>query len=229
MKSQKTGFEGFKPYAQKQIERKKVELAYRIADYMEDFDPYGFRDSLEGETIEEGLENAARETLGYINSGQYDEVISWLGDTDCWTDSPHDLEMKQEMESIISGLKWLKENDSRTKSKGKKILRSLKKKPKNKISAEYMEFSNRAVEFMEEADPYGFVDLRGGETMDEALHSFGNAVCHYLREGNFDAVRYILTCYEDGWLQDAQEFGEEELIEEYKSILEELDRLERKG
>lgn len=120
MRTKKTGFERFQPYAQKKIERKKIELAYRIAEYMEDFDPYGFRDSLDGETIEEGLEMAAGETLGYINNGQYDEVISWMRETDCWGNSHYELGMKQEMESIISSLERLKENDSRHRSKNMK-------------------------------------------------------------------------------------------------------------
>ena len=44
-------------------------LSYRIARFMDDYDPYGFMDALEaGESINDGIERAARDK-GFLEIG----------------------------------------------------------------------------------------------------------------------------------------------------------------
>ena len=47
-------------------------LSYRIARFMDDYDPYGFMDALEtGESINDGIERAAREAYSVMLEGDF--------------------------------------------------------------------------------------------------------------------------------------------------------------
>ncbi len=83
-------------------ERDMTRLSYRIARYMEDYDPYGFRDGLEvGETVDDGIERAAGYAYDYMRTGQYSRLISEIYDP--FLESPPSL--KAEMDSIIAELR----------------------------------------------------------------------------------------------------------------------------
>lgn len=63
---------------------KLMNLAYEVARLQETRDPYEFRDALEtGETVEEGIDRAAKEAFIELLAGNYETVIGWFYD-------PHD-------------------------------------------------------------------------------------------------------------------------------------------
>ena len=106
-------FPGLTGFGRRKAEHKRRELAYRIAYYMEDYDPYGFRDALEtGETLEDGIEEAADYVLNEMLSGNYSQLIQDIDDPDL-----DDPELRREMESIIEGLRKLQSLDSKQISK----------------------------------------------------------------------------------------------------------------
>ncbi len=83
--------------------RRQRELAYRIAYFIEDYDPYGFRDNLEtGESRESGIDRAAEYAYKEMLEGNYDELISTIYDPDL--DDPL---LKTEMDLIVSSLRDL--------------------------------------------------------------------------------------------------------------------------
>ena len=62
---------------------KLMELAYEVARFLEDSDLYEFWDNLlPGETVEDGIDRAARETFIELLAGNSDTVIGWIYDPD---------------------------------------------------------------------------------------------------------------------------------------------------
>lgn len=113
-------FPGLTDFGRHKAEHKQRELAYRIAYFMEDYDPYGFRDALETwESLEDGIDKAADYALEEMMSGNYSQLIQDINDPDL--DEP---ELRREMESIIEGLRKLQSLDAKLISKNHlKIIR----------------------------------------------------------------------------------------------------------
>lgn len=106
-------FPGLTDFGRSKAEHKQRELAYRIAYYMEDYDPYGFRDAMEtGQSLEDGIEEAADYVLKEMLSGNYSQLIQDICDPDL-----DDPELRREMESIIEGLRKLESLDAKQISK----------------------------------------------------------------------------------------------------------------
>ena len=89
-------------------------LSYRIARFMDDYDHYGFMDALEtGESINAGIERAAREAYSVMLEGDFGQIREWIYDPDL--DEPANL--KAEMDSIMAELKRLEDLHAQTISK----------------------------------------------------------------------------------------------------------------
>ena len=70
--------------------------------FIEDYDPYGFMDSLEtGMTVAEGLLVATEETFSVLRAGDFDTVRGWLEECDT-SDYP---ELQREKDAILKDLR----------------------------------------------------------------------------------------------------------------------------
>ena len=66
-----------------QVELLEMKLAYKIACFFEDYDPYGFRDSLEvGVTVAQGIMDATEQIYDTLWSGDFGSVRGWLEECD---------------------------------------------------------------------------------------------------------------------------------------------------
>ena len=101
-------------FLERKRDRRMRDLAYRIAYFMEDYDPYGFRDALEvWETLDDGIRKAADYAYSEMRSGNYNQLIH-----DIYDDNMDGLpELKAEMDSIISDLKRLQSSSQKLISK----------------------------------------------------------------------------------------------------------------
>jgi len=79
-------------------------LAYRIAYFWEEYDPYGFDDSLDSdESREDGIERIAEDAYSEMKAGNFNQLIH-----DIYDDDMDGLpELKAEMDAIISDLRKL--------------------------------------------------------------------------------------------------------------------------
>ena len=82
------------------------QLAFRIAYFWEDYDPYGFLDSLEtGESKESGIQRLAEYALSEMMTGHFNQLIHDIYDGDL----DGQPALRTEMESIVSTLRILQE------------------------------------------------------------------------------------------------------------------------
>lgn len=98
-----------------QVRSRKIGLSWTIASFLEASDPYGFRDELHtGETVQEGIARVSEETLGYLESGDYDVIVGALEGAleDGMTD-----DLETECQSILRELKEIRILDSKLISK----------------------------------------------------------------------------------------------------------------
>ena len=93
----------------------EMRLSYRIACFFEDYDPYGFRDSLEvGVTVDQGIMDATKEIFGTIwSDGDFASVREWLDECDV---SDY-LDLKAEKEGCLEELGRLEKLHSKLISK----------------------------------------------------------------------------------------------------------------
>lgn len=92
-------------------QRTMEQLAYRIAYFYEDYDPYGFDDSLDtSETREDGIQRIAEYAYGEMRTGHFNQLIH-----DIYDDDMEGLPaLKLEMDSIIASLRTLQEGYQNT-------------------------------------------------------------------------------------------------------------------
>ena len=93
-------------FLERKRERRMRDLSYRIAYFWEDYDPYGFLDSLEtGESKESGIQRLADYALSEMMTGHFNQLIHDIYDGDL----DGQPALRTEMESIVSTLRILQE------------------------------------------------------------------------------------------------------------------------
>lgn len=110
-------------YSASQYRLRKIRLSDAIAEFLEEYDPYEFRDNLmTGETIGEGLTRVSKEILRDLDDRIFDQLIDIMEQFD--DDMPSELEGTYRY--IMHELRAL--NDSNPELISKNILRIRRRK-----------------------------------------------------------------------------------------------------
>lgn len=90
-------------------------ISYDIAEFLEELDPYGFRDNLDTfETVYDGIERFALEIRHDLESGDYDPIIEFLSAFD---EEDIDPDLIGMFYGILDDLNRLKKRNSKLISK----------------------------------------------------------------------------------------------------------------
>lgn len=106
-----------------QYRLRKIRLSKQIAQFLEEFDPYEFRDNLQtSETVADGLLRVSKDILRDLDDGRFDEIMEDL------EEFGDDLvpELSETYQSIMDELEDLK--DSNPKLISKNVLRIKRRK-----------------------------------------------------------------------------------------------------